>query len=882
MTRVFGLLGLLAVALSVPAFAQAPPAAKLVLTVVDETGAVIPAAVVRMSGADATTKGVTVPEAKTIDKGTATFDGLKPGRYDIQAEFPGFEVGTLKDVRIRPGDNKHVVILRIQKVETEVTVGRDAQTAGSDRRATFGTAMTREQIESLSDDPDEMAKQLEDMAGPGAVLRIDSFEGGKLPPKAQIKAIHITRDAFAAENHFAGGLFVDIITQPGLGPLRGGGNYRGGGAPFNARNPMTATKADEQTQGFGFNIGGSLIKDRSSFSFSTNINTQYSQPHLKIGTGAGGERSENLNIRVPRDGLFMYGLFDYALTKDQTLRVNFYNEGSKSRNLGVGGFDLEDRAYSNDDNNFNLRIQEAGPLGRRMFTNTRLEFNRSTSSSTSVVEAQTIRINGWRTFGGQQQSGGRRYDTLNLASDLDYVRGIHSVRTGIVLNGGRYSSDESANYIGTYTFESEADFDAGRPRNFTRRIGDPHILYWNLQAAFYVQDDVRISKSLTLSPGLRYETQTHLNDLLNLGPRFGITWAPFKNGKTTLRASFGVFYDWLAASIYEQTLRVDGRRQQELNIPFPSYPDPGNIGIVSASNRYLLDGDMGMVRNVRLSLGVDHRLNQRVRFGATYSDTRSTGVLRGHNLNSPVNGIRPDPEFNNVVEVVPDGRLDTRTLSTNFGINIVPPTPAMQKQRFNWRRGGFNGGYTLTRARNNSDGPFSLPATGDLLNEWGPASSDVRHRLNAGINSQWLRNLNVFVNINAQSAPPYTIRTGRDDNGDQVFNDRPAGIGRNSARGSGQFWVQGNFNYTVPIGKKKVAAPPGIMIRQEGMGSFSVMQAPVQDTPKFRLNFTVNVQNMINRTNYISYDGTLTSLFYGHPTTAGAPRKVMFGMGFNF
>ena len=42
------------------------------------------------------------------------------------------------------------------------------------------------------------------------------------------------------------------------------------------------------------------------------------------------------------------------------------------------------------------------------------------------------------------------------------------------------------------------------------------------------------------------------------GPRFGVTWAPFKGGKTTLRASAGVFYDWLSGGTYEQTLRVDG------------------------------------------------------------------------------------------------------------------------------------------------------------------------------------------------------------------------------------------------------------------------------------------------------------------------------------
>ena len=65
-----------------------------------------------------------------------------------------------------------------------------------------------------------LRQQLQDMAGPGAVIKVDSFEGGALPPKAQIRSIRISRDQFAAENHAAGGIFIEIITQPGLGPIR--------------------------------------------------------------------------------------------------------------------------------------------------------------------------------------------------------------------------------------------------------------------------------------------------------------------------------------------------------------------------------------------------------------------------------------------------------------------------------------------------------------------------------------------------------------------------------------------------------------------------------------------------------------------------------------
>src|SRR4029079_3503682 len=209
------------VAVLVALLALAQPAqpreARVTITVVDQTGAVIPNAKVTIT---TTAEATAPPGATTNDKGVASIEGLPPGRYSIQAEFPGFEPRLLKDVPIKQGDNRHVMVLAIQGLQDSVTVSRDAREAASDRRATFGTALTREHNQSLSDDPDEMAQQLQDMAGGNAVIRVDSFEGGRLPPKSSIKAIHITRDAFAAENHFAGGLFIDIITAPGMGPLR--------------------------------------------------------------------------------------------------------------------------------------------------------------------------------------------------------------------------------------------------------------------------------------------------------------------------------------------------------------------------------------------------------------------------------------------------------------------------------------------------------------------------------------------------------------------------------------------------------------------------------------------------------------------------------------
>src|SRR6185436_7012180 len=241
-----------------------------------------------------------------------------------------------------------------------------------------------------------------------------------------------------------------------------------------------------------------------------------------------------------------------------------------------------------------------------------------------------------------------------VQSDLDYVRGMHTFRLGVLLNGGHYRSDDSSNYNGTYTFESIEAFNAGTPRSFTRRIGDPLIEYSNVQAGIYLQDDIRVRKNLSFSPGLRYEVQTHLRDWKALGPRFGFTWAPFKSGKTSIRARAGVFYDWLSTGIYEQALRVDGFRQQELSILNPSYPNPGSLGSLSIGNKYLIDPALDLPRNVRFSGGIDRQIGTRARISSTYSYTKISRSFRGENLNAPVSGVRPNPAFNNVVNVVAD------------------------------------------------------------------------------------------------------------------------------------------------------------------------------------------------------------------------------------
>ena len=585
------LLRALAVAASlvvvIPASAQQRET-RMLITVIDQTNAIIPDATVTVTGTEPATQKLEPAPVKTASNGQAAIGGLTPGRYTARAEFQGFYPGVLKEVRIRPGDNRHIIVLLVENFQETVEVKQDAQAGAADRRSdAFGSVLTREQMDALSDDPDEMQRQLMDMAGPGAVMRIDSFEGGRLPPKSQIKSIRVTRDQFAAENHSADSFFVEVITQPGIGPIRTGFNYGLRNSAMSARNAFHTTKGEEQDQYYGLNIGGGLIQNKASFFLRVFGSSAYDTPNSSIARST-GTRIETLKQRVPRENMFVNGNFDWAVTRDQTLRFSYNRNSFVNKNQGIGGYDEPERAFLLKNYTNTFRAQEVGPLGRRFFINTRLNVGWSDSERESSVEEPTVRIIDAQTFGGAQKAGGRHSRDVNFASDLDYVRGIHSVRVGAAIDVNWYRSDESDNYLGTYTFENVAAFVAERPRSYTRRVGVPEVHYSNVQTALYVQDDIRIRKSLSVTPGVRLERQAHIHGL-TVGPRLGATWAPFANGKTTLRASWGIFYDWLQTNTYEQTIRIDGSQQREINIANPAYPVPPlDPDGTAPADRYLL------------------------------------------------------------------------------------------------------------------------------------------------------------------------------------------------------------------------------------------------------------------------------------------------------
>ena len=114
------------------------------------------------------------------------------------------------------GPHRREVTLEIDPIKVDVDVDEEARYETQIRMARrFSNVLTAEQIAQLPDDPEEFENAINQLAGPGAQIRVNGFRGGKLPPKSQIREIRFRMNPYAAENHDAGFGLVDIITKPG-------------------------------------------------------------------------------------------------------------------------------------------------------------------------------------------------------------------------------------------------------------------------------------------------------------------------------------------------------------------------------------------------------------------------------------------------------------------------------------------------------------------------------------------------------------------------------------------------------------------------------------------------------------------------------------------
>lgn len=841
------------------AVAQTPsPAAErtgtLTVTTRDTTPLGVPTAIVTVTSADGTSRQLTADTT-----GVTRFEGLAPGRYDISAEAPGF-LPAKTQVTIRRGAKvERQLTLAIAHFAEEVDVtpaALDMQMAEA-----FATELTPEQLEALPDDPDEMLAALIALAGGDATVRVDGFLSEYLEAGTQLRSVRIRQDG-ASASAGGGGPRIEIRTQPGGDRWRGNVGGRLRDEALNGRNRFVTQQPQGLTRSGSWSVNGPVVKNRTGLAFSFERSQSIDQQPINA---AAPDGLFSTLVRQPADRTSVWAKVDHAIGNHQSLRVELRQSSDAARNQGLSEFDLPERAFARTTRDGELRASHNASLASRHVHDARLQVRWRSSAITPASVAVAERVPGAYATGGAQQQGGRRLRELEYEDELMLALGPrHQAMTGFNVIAGHYSGDEWRNAGGTFTFASLDDLAAHRPTTFTQRSGDPTFAYSVFQFGAFVQDDYRLRKNLVLNLGLRHEWQSTINSRLRLLPRVGVHWTPSSRHRTSVAVSYSQTLQPFLGSLYEQTILVDGRRQRELVITSPSYPDPQAGGTREPTPPGVIRASTSLraPSTHRVSVGIDQPIARGTKVRLTYTRQIGTDLFRSTDANAPIGGIRPDPSLRNITTLESTGgsRGDSLQVALNTGY---------QPRRLN-----VNLSYTLGQIFNHTDNPLTLPPdSANLGAEWGASRQDIRHRFQVAFNSDAWAGFKVNGTLRAQSAPPYTITTGLDLNGDGVFSERPGGVGRNSARGFGSRSLDLTLTWGLNIGQRPLPIRP---VRA------GVADRAVRTAPRVRFEVYAQSTNALNLVNLQNVNGVQTSPLFGLPTAAAQARRTTFGARLSF
>ncbi|MGO8791139.1 MAG: carboxypeptidase regulatory-like domain-containing protein, partial [Terriglobia bacterium] len=502
----------------------------------DPSGAAVPGIAVTVAGAN---KVVTV--AQTDEQGNYAFRGLAPGTYTLTISLKGFNDFVKPGVVIARGQPQVVnaqLSVALEKQQITVTDETTKVTVNPSENAS-ALVIKGKDLEALSDDPDELQSELEALAGPsagpnGGQIYIDGFTGGQLPSKSSIREIRVNQNPFSAQYDALGYGRIEILTKPGTDKLHGQLFASGNDSDFNTRNPFATEIPGYHSEMFNGNIGGPINK-RTSFYID-------GQRRDIEDTGIVNATilDSNLNLTnlveavpTPQTQTNFSPRIDTQFGNNNTLTVRYSLWQNSENDPNVGQFTLPSAAYSSSERYQSIQVSDAQVINEKAVTEVRFRYFRTTYNQNPVtplladgLEPATTSVLG--AFTGSGSSSGTN-NQLTTAYELqDYTSVTLSknfLKFGARFRDNDESTTSTANFNGVFTFPSIQTYQAteqglqagltpaqivangGGPSQVIFTKGNPlaAVNYFDLEP--YVEDDWKALPNMTLSGGLRFETQ---------------------------------------------------------------------------------------------------------------------------------------------------------------------------------------------------------------------------------------------------------------------------------------------------------------------------------------------------------------------------------------
>lgn len=536
------------------------------------------------------------------------------------------------------------------------------------------------------------------------------------------------------------------------------------------------SKAPFRRDQFGGDAGGPIVKNKLHFYVAferTQTATAYTI-FIPGATSADYSSFQGVHDRPIRDQMFDARV-DYQLSNNQHLFARYSQEWNFISWNGCGGTSMYD-CYDGSIPRHALVAGHTWTPTSTVVNEVRFQYAYSayllspsgTPIFTQLGSYPPARLNALQTalifpsfsWGNDYADNGveTRWEGKD---DVSIVKGSHTLKLGIDFSHVPFEDDSPNAYAGQYTFAHDHYFNPNDPASLAALVASNDATVFTAtrpqittkdptsELGFYIQDDWKVRRNFTLSLGVRYDREFNaLNEFFNtsslaglpynpivpipgegnpanrhsnknFGPRIGLAWDVRGTGKDVIRAGYGIYYENL------QTLQNFGElrnyAQCSVLITNPAYPNPfgaqtwQSFCSTAAPSPTILDPNYRNPYTQELNLGYSRELTHDF---SIHVDAAASHTLHGYrtvDLNYPVNGVRPYPQFARILDHSAIGQAKYHALYIRAEKRLA--------QRYQ-----FMISYSLADNRDNN--PEAQIEQGSNPNlDWGPANADRRHNL---------------------------------------------------------------------------------------------------------------------------------------------------------
>jgi hypothetical protein len=827
--------------------------------ITDPSGAVVAGGTVLATGANGQSRGADVAK-----DGSYEIQGLTPGTYTVSAAAKGFAPFEQPNVNVTTGQAQKLDIrLKIEEQMQQVNVNGSAPTLSvAPENNVSSVVISGKDLDALSDDPDELQTELQALAGPsagpsGGQIYIDGFTGGQLPPKEAILEVRINQNPFSAEYDKVGYGRIEITTKPGFSQFHG--NFMADGDPsaFNARNPFAVTEPPYHTVFYNGTIGGPISKKASFFidGFRRDIENNSVISAVVLSPTFQQEPLSAVVIN-PLARTNLSPRLDYQVSQNNVLSVRYQWWEDIEDNDGITQFSLPVQAYDTREIEHTVQISDTQVLSSRTVNQTRFQFLREDDLQNPASSLPAINVLGAFTGGGNFQQKSldleNHYELQNLTT---MALGKHQVIFGGRLRDNDISNSTTQGFNGTYTFGTIEAYQAAEmalqscpapcptgvagPTQFSITEGKPLATLNYFDMGLYGEDTWRVRPNISLSLGLRFESQNYINDHADFAPRIGLAWGlgRGRSPKTVLRAGSGLFYDRFQQQQILEAERLNGVSEQQYLVTNPTFfpytiVPPGTTA--SLPTVYRIGSDLRAPYTIQSAVGLERQVTKAATASVTYINSHGVHQLLTNNINTPQNFTSCPPgttvdcgpltgnyplgiDAGYVYQFESVGLYNENQLVTNFNIRAGTRLTAF----------GF---YTLSYGNSNTSGVSDVPMNPyDIGEDYGPAGFVSRHQAFVGGSISFPKGFRVSPFLIATSGRPFNITLGEDVYGTGVFSARPAlapvGAPDSINTAYGNFYLYGTTNQQ-PIPPYEFFGPSAVSLNMRVAKTFGFGKKP--------------------------------------------------------